>query len=481
MTIKEIETLSEMTRANIRFYEAEGLLSPVRSQNGYRDYSEEDLETLKRIRLLRTLRVSLEDIKALREGTEDLISVLDRHMALLAAEQVSIGQSQDVCREIRNAGVNFQTLNAQRYLDALNHFPEVTAEVPESDSIPPIWAPVRRLFARMLDWTLSSTLWDCILMCVFNANLLRMDAAFQIFYFIVKIATMLCLESGMLVLFGTTIGKWILGLYVTDNDGGRLSWEKAFKRTRTVLWKGLGFHIGGYRLYRLWKSYQASANQETLDWEYDSNLMLKDEKNWRWAALAAAFGMSVLMLCMSVAHVQSPINDGDITVAEFSENFNRLSEYYGLFYGEDLDEDGNWREYPNYAGDVTIYVGGKVDTPDFFFTEENGFVTEVSFRMEITEDVFLAPSCRNQMMLTALSFAGGQDGYGAFGGCRKRMLETIENHEYEGFTFSENGITIACEVEYSGYIGGSGSGVLWAEEGADTYYSLAFSIKKVNQ
>lgn len=48
MTIKEIESLSCMTRANIRFYESEGLLSPVRMENGYRDYSEKDLAVLKK-------------------------------------------------------------------------------------------------------------------------------------------------------------------------------------------------------------------------------------------------------------------------------------------------------------------------------------------------------------------------------------------------------------------------------------------------
>ena len=52
MTIKEIEELAGMPRANIRYYEAEGLLSPVRSENGYRDYSEEDLSILKKIKLL---------------------------------------------------------------------------------------------------------------------------------------------------------------------------------------------------------------------------------------------------------------------------------------------------------------------------------------------------------------------------------------------------------------------------------------------
>ena len=49
MNIKDIETQSGMTRANIRFYEQEGLLSPQRQSNGYRDYSDADLETLQRI------------------------------------------------------------------------------------------------------------------------------------------------------------------------------------------------------------------------------------------------------------------------------------------------------------------------------------------------------------------------------------------------------------------------------------------------
>ena len=43
MTIRELEQKSGLERANIRFYEKEKLLNPVRRENGYRDYSEEDL------------------------------------------------------------------------------------------------------------------------------------------------------------------------------------------------------------------------------------------------------------------------------------------------------------------------------------------------------------------------------------------------------------------------------------------------------
>lgn len=70
MNIKEVETHSGMTRANIRYYEQEGLLCPARQENGYRDYSQEDLDTLARIRLLRRLGVPLESIRALQRGDE---------------------------------------------------------------------------------------------------------------------------------------------------------------------------------------------------------------------------------------------------------------------------------------------------------------------------------------------------------------------------------------------------------------------------
>ena len=52
MKINEVETLVGITRKNIRFYEAEGLLAPRRNaENGYRDYGEAEVEVLKRIQL----------------------------------------------------------------------------------------------------------------------------------------------------------------------------------------------------------------------------------------------------------------------------------------------------------------------------------------------------------------------------------------------------------------------------------------------
>lgn len=63
MTIKELETLLGMTRANIRFYEQEGFLCPQRRENNYRIYSQEDVDTLRKIKLLRQLGLPLDTIR----------------------------------------------------------------------------------------------------------------------------------------------------------------------------------------------------------------------------------------------------------------------------------------------------------------------------------------------------------------------------------------------------------------------------------
>ena len=45
MTIREVEKELGITRANVRFYEKEGLIFPKRNPvNDYRDYSAEDVE-----------------------------------------------------------------------------------------------------------------------------------------------------------------------------------------------------------------------------------------------------------------------------------------------------------------------------------------------------------------------------------------------------------------------------------------------------
>lgn len=67
MQIKDVERITGMPRANIRYYEKQGLLNlALRNEFNYREYTQEDVEQLQRIRVLRMLEVSMEDIKAVK-------------------------------------------------------------------------------------------------------------------------------------------------------------------------------------------------------------------------------------------------------------------------------------------------------------------------------------------------------------------------------------------------------------------------------
>ena len=63
MKIKDVEKRTHMDRATLYYYEKEGLLSPERTENGYRIYSAEDLLMIEKIKLLRSLQISIEDLK----------------------------------------------------------------------------------------------------------------------------------------------------------------------------------------------------------------------------------------------------------------------------------------------------------------------------------------------------------------------------------------------------------------------------------
>ncbi len=80
MTIKEVEQRLKITRANVRFYEKEGLIFPKRNPlNDYRDYSEEDVKSLSKIIFLREIGIPIADIRSLiSEKWESMKSCADK-------------------------------------------------------------------------------------------------------------------------------------------------------------------------------------------------------------------------------------------------------------------------------------------------------------------------------------------------------------------------------------------------------------------
>ena len=98
MKINEVEAAVGVTKKNIRFYEEEGLISPSREPgNGYRSYSQADVERLRRIKLLRKLDVPLAEIREMLEGQRTLAEGMSQQLERLRSRRADLEEANGFC------------------------------------------------------------------------------------------------------------------------------------------------------------------------------------------------------------------------------------------------------------------------------------------------------------------------------------------------------------------------------------------------
>lgn len=447
MTIKEVEGKSGMTRANIRFYETEGLLSPVRAANGYRDYSQQDVEILKKIQLLRSLHISLEEIKALHTGEKELTEVLKTHIADLGEEKNNTEKAQAICNLMQEESVSYESLNAQKYLERLSEEIPVPAIELKQDSLPKVEAPWQRFFARGIDLFMGAILPALILLFVCKENIFCWE--WMIFCGICCLLMPFIWEPVFLCLWGTTPGKFIFGIRVTDYNGGRLSYVQALERTCSVMCYGVGFQIPVLNLYRGYRSYKKCRNAEKMEWDYDSELVLKDKKKWRYAAMAAFYGIAAVLLYLGVLVSLTPIHKGDLTVAEFCENYNQYADYFHIDSGNPLTEDGKW----SWAeGDIDYdQCLRMLELPDVEIIGEDGVVTGLEMKMSIENSDEQVPAYQEEMALAILAFLCAQEEYELYSPEVARLLKDIEERPFSGSDRIIDGIRVEIDYDFYGY------------------------------
>jgi DNA-binding transcriptional MerR regulator len=80
MLIRDVMEKTLLSKKAIRYYEDRGLFETERSENGYKDYSDENVERLLAIRKLRDLDFSIEEIRDFFDSGEKKSAVLTRKM-----------------------------------------------------------------------------------------------------------------------------------------------------------------------------------------------------------------------------------------------------------------------------------------------------------------------------------------------------------------------------------------------------------------
>lgn len=137
MTIKEVEECTGLSRSNVRFYEKEKLIEPSRNEhNGYRDYSESDIEDIRKIAYLRTLGISIEDIRNVMTEKITLREVLEKQQNVLEGQITDLQKAKIMCeRMLCEDDISYKKLRVEQYVAQLQDYWDDNQTVFKLDSV----------------------------------------------------------------------------------------------------------------------------------------------------------------------------------------------------------------------------------------------------------------------------------------------------------------------------------------------------------
>ena len=361
MRIQELERKTGLERPSIRFYEKEGLLNPKRLENGYREYSEDDVGLLKKIKLLRRLGMGIEKIKQLQQGNEDLSQAIAHLTAYHSSQIDDHKRCRAVCEAMYQDGAAFSTLDAEHYLRLLREIrinEQASGRTDFQEQIEKEIHPWRRFFARWLDYGLWSAIVSFFYMVILRVRPLPGDFGSALIG-IAGMALFIPVEALLLHKFGTTPGKFALGIRLESIQGGNLSWEEALRRSCNVYVQGCGccipyvqFFTYLYRYFQLtgraFRGFILEGPQE-MAWDEETEVTYRDVGFKRGAVFALVLILSLSINIFSALDgIRPKYRGNELTIQEFSENYNaflRVSAEDHQNY-EELKEDGTWKAVP---------------------------------------------------------------------------------------------------------------------------------------
>ena len=109
MRIGEAAKAAGLEATAIRFYEKQGVLPhPERTDSGYRDYADEDVELLRFVRRARSLEIPLDDVRQIVElrtrgqaPCEVVRRVMTREAATIDARIAELQELRDELKQLR--------------------------------------------------------------------------------------------------------------------------------------------------------------------------------------------------------------------------------------------------------------------------------------------------------------------------------------------------------------------------------------------
>lgn len=400
--------------------------------------------------LLKTLGISLEKIEKIASGELDLQNCVLERIGELNLENKSFSRAQEICQELWRDKATWDSLDPSRYsTEGIKQETPVfntceerskTSHKEERTGKKSAVAPWRRYFARQFDLFIYEIIVSVFHYLVFRKGIQQSTLQELIMIYLVSLV-MVFIEPVFLMLWGTTPGKWLLGITVRNDYGNKLTYGQGLERTWRVFTKGMGFNFPVYGLVRMIMSFVANKRGRELAWEDDSVLELKDRKAGRIFAFIGGglvlFAVLTLIIMISV----KPPHKGELTTEQFAENYNYYVDYYGLKeelckMNTDGELDGNGAYM--YYGESERKV---------YLATENGIVTGLTVTIEAPMAVNVFYS---EMQLLTNTYFLGQKGMNTMDSSYRRVLNRLAALDPTDFEEVVNGVTVSYREQNLG-------------------------------
>ncbi len=478
--IKEIEEKTGLERSSIRFYESEGLIHPKRLDNGYREYRDEDLEALYRIKLLRSFGAAVEEVKEVFTKKKTLQAFLRDRSSELHKTKDATTFAEELCQEIIKEDISLEELDGKKYLNFLNDKEKSTGrKYYEKIKLPAMDRKecVRRFTARMFDLFFYKLIAMTIRALIFG-QILRNDTILNhTADVVIALILMFFLEPVLLSRFGRTPGKYIMGIELRDESGEYLSYPALKYRTKGVMVKGMAFFIPILSWYFMYKSYQMVMLGESLPWEdlrevYSFRELRNIELNLFIGAILFYSVMSVF-----IQRVQTlPPNRGNLTLTEYVENYRYYAKYLNVSYEDyDFDDYGQWvrnKERDPFQLDL-IYR----EIPMFKYYVRDNRLEEVSFEIHVKNKKLPIATYEIEMTLAYLAMVGAQKDVGILDLNPSSEIFDMGPLAQTSGEIQRDGVKVSSEISYEGYENRVGLRPLLPIDDSDIHeFSLRYRI-----
>lgn len=122
MKIRELENLLSISRSNIRFYEKQGLFSPERKINNYREYTEQDIEVLKKIIIFRKMGFTVEEIKLIQNNELSFTEAMANAQHRIEDEIEQLNGSLKLIKQVAQENSSFDEIDIDGHWNAITKY-----------------------------------------------------------------------------------------------------------------------------------------------------------------------------------------------------------------------------------------------------------------------------------------------------------------------------------------------------------------------